>query len=234
MKFLIFLLSIFVYSSAQSISCLYYQNPEYGYTCNLIIFNTVGFDNFESINGTHLEGKTDADVLAVVIFDGETANIPRILCNRFKNVEHIDLEISFITTLTEDNFVECPNLVHLNLWQNYITEVPENIFRNNPRLRYVDFDLNRLTNISENTFAHLSDLEILVLRNNAFGENIPAGTFRNLRNLTNLYLDGCRITELKVEWFTDLVSLRYLELFYNLIRGKNLIKFKRIKFIQSF
>lgn len=78
--------------------------------------------------------------------------------------------------------------------------------------------MNRLTAIGENTFSHLTDLQILVLRNNAF-EDISARTFRNLRKLTNLYLDNCRITELKPEWFVDLISLRYLELFYNEIKG---------------
>lgn len=79
--------------------------------------------------------------------------------------------------------------------------------------------MNRITTVGENTFSQLIDLEYLVLRNNPF-QDIPAGTFRNLRNLTNLYLDNCRITELKNEWFEDLVGLRYLELFYNEIRSE--------------
>lgn len=79
--------------------------------------------------------------------------------------------------------------------------------------------MNVLTTIGEDTFAHLVELEYLVLRNNPFVD-IPAGTFRNLRKLTNIYLDNCRITELKDDWFQDLDNLNYLELFYNQIRGE--------------
>lgn len=131
--FIVFLLCFFTYSLAQTINCRYYQDADYGYACDLTILNPLGFDEFTTINGTHLEGKADADVLAVIIFDGETANIPRIFCRNFVNVEHFDFGIAFINTLNENTFDECPNLLHINLWQNYITAVPENIFRNNPR-----------------------------------------------------------------------------------------------------
>lgn len=133
MKLFIILLSIFAFSDAQSITCQYYQSSFYGYTCSLTIFNILGSNSFTSINGTHLQGRSDADVNTVMIFDGETANIPSIFCSQFPNLQRFDLGIAFINTLSGDPFAQCSELNFVNLWQNYITEVPEDIFANNPK-----------------------------------------------------------------------------------------------------
>lgn len=89
MKSCIFLLLnfaiLFAATSSQSVSCEYADTTD-GYTCLMTIDNPNGFDNFQSIAGTHLQGRTDNEVLAINIINGVTTVIPKILCNQFRSL----------------------------------------------------------------------------------------------------------------------------------------------------
>lgn len=168
-----------------SLSCTF-STTAVGYVCNLHFNNTQGNDNFTSIGGVHLEGMTNADVVAILSTTGRTLNVPQIVCNSFPNLEYFDLTNLRIQIVTENSFGGCSRLRWLRLWNNNIAQLPANAFASNVQLTYLDLDNNWLSEIPVGIFAPLVNLETLELSNNALAV-IPDDAFATLGNffLTN-------------------------------------------------
>ncbi|KAG5668553.1 hypothetical protein PVAND_016491 [Polypedilum vanderplanki] len=214
----IFILSLFGSSFAQSIDCVYSTtviNNVQHYACNLEIENPNGFDEFQEIIGTHLEGRTNADVTYISHYHGSTTIVPQIICSQFPNLEIIDFDGFGVRTLTDTSFGGCRNARSINLFTNQISEISENAFANNPNLTFIDLSGNQLRTLHVNLFVNQQQLDMLELNNNSFTENFPAGLFRNLVNLRMLLLNECRLTAINPNWFTNLGNLFMLNMFRN-------------------
>lgn len=134
---LILLVGLIARSSAQSASCRY-LNSTVGYTCYLTMNNPLGAE-FEEIEGQHLDGFTDADVVMVYSWEGSSTNVPQVICRQFPNLVQVDLAFFGITTITEQSFSGCVNVNFLRLWFNEILEIPLGTFANNNALRFVHY-----------------------------------------------------------------------------------------------
>ncbi|XP_070492483.1 protein artichoke-like [Chironomus tepperi] len=213
------LLSIFFGSAlGQSIQCTYRNTTIFGdihYICDLAIQNPAGLDDFTAINGTHLAGRTNADVTGIFIVSGSrTINFPRILCSQFPNSVYIDFSFMDVVTIGENTLNGCRNVEWLRFWYNEIEEIHERAFANNSRLNYLDLDNNELRTLPENVFNGLSSLEELELSNNQFTV-IPGGLFRPVPTLRLLLLISCGINELNQDWFVPLSNLEVLSIYGN-------------------
>jgi len=217
-KILVVLSLFFGSSLGQSLHCNYTDSVVLGqqrYVCNLGIQNPTGFDEFTEINGTHLEGRTSADVTGLyLVILSRTINFPRIICSQFPNLVHINFAAMDVVEITENTFSGCQNVEWLRLWFNEIEEIHERAFANNTRLRYLDLDRNKLTTLPENVFLDLVNLEELELSNNPF-TLIPGGLFRPLISLIGLFLIQVRIVTLNPEWFAPLGNLELLTVYGN-------------------
>lgn len=111
-----------------SIRCNYFELRPGQYECLLSINNPVGRD-FDEIEGNHITGKTNDDVVMVEAIAENTRTIPGIICRTFPNTEVIWLELSRIEIVNEDSFRDCPNLFRVNLNVNSISSIPDNTFR---------------------------------------------------------------------------------------------------------
>lgn len=189
------------------------------YACNLNIYNTLGFDNFTTVGGEHLEGRTDADVTAILGRPAsKTLNIPRILCSVFSNAVYLDYSWLEILSVGESELGSCEALQFIILRGNKIANVHVNAFANNPGLISINFDYNNLQTLSEGLFNNLVNLHTLELSNNPF-TLIPGGLFHGLANLRRLHMESTKISELNPQWFTTLAGLHRLLVSNNLITG---------------
>ncbi|KAL7043529.1 hypothetical protein ACKWTF_001559 [Chironomus riparius] len=143
------------------LSCNYVVLPS-GYTCNLTINNPFGLNIFVNINGTHVSGYTDSDVLRVVRAAGSnTPNIPSIICSKFMNVEHIELQSITIFNVDDYSFAGCTALTFLTLAGNFVSTIHENAFQRNLNLHTLYLLRNQLTTLPENVFQHQQKLNTL-------------------------------------------------------------------------
>lgn len=173
------------------------------YTCLITIINPNGLNNFIRINGTHLENKTDQDVLRIyenIETRISTKNIPSIICDTFVNVQLISYDTMEIERIDDYSFRNCKNLSTLFVWSNKITQIHANAFKENINLRDLALSDNQLTTLDENVFENLHNLYRLSLMMNKI-THLPKGIFRNIKNLRILALADNQISSLEVEWF---------------------------------
>jgi Leucine-rich repeat (LRR) protein len=150
-----------------SISCTFHDDSLY--TCELSIHNPDGFDLFETIQGEHLENKTDSDVSAVIMSGQNSQNIPVIICEKFRNIEDFHSYFSQVEILTEKSFANCEKLRQLFISDNFIRIIPDNVFLNNQNLEIALLDYNQIRKI-ENFAFNGSKLEILGIFGNKLEE----------------------------------------------------------------
>lgn len=187
------------------------------YTCVLTIQNPNGLNNILTICGVHLPGKTDLDVLSVIKQPPcNTAIIPSILCNKFKNLQDLDLIACGIKKVDELALKGCTKLSYMMLVSNAITEVHEKAFFNNLEFKHLSLAYNQLTTLPENVFINQRKLEGLFLVGNKISD-LPNNIFKSLTSVTMLTLGSNQIKTLRPEWFIGLDNLPYLHLITNLI-----------------
>lgn len=205
-----------IFVNTQILSCEYTISGAQ-YNCYLTIQNPNGLNNFQTINGTHLVNKSDDDVTRIYKTSGSvTKNIPSIICEKFKNLLHIDLEQIQIQMVDENSFSGCKKIQHITLTSNRITEVNENAFKQNSELNFLSLWQNQLSNLSETIFSNQQKLGLLWLDINQF-QDFPDKIFHPLINLYELHLDTNQLTSIKIEWFETLEKLTVLALERNKI-----------------
>lgn len=109
------------------ISCNYVEGVN-SYTCQMSIHNPRGL-NFDEIDGSHVGSNTANNVTDLIGFYQNTATIPPVLCDTFRNLRSIYFWYSNLEELSEDSLRNCENLVELNLQFNWIRTIPEFTFR---------------------------------------------------------------------------------------------------------
>lgn len=187
------------------------------YSCELKIYNPSGQNNFQRINGSHLNGKTDDDVLTInVKLESFTINAPSIICETFKNVRQFFFRQIGLQRIDENSFKACKALTHLFIEMNSIAEIHENAFKDNSELNLLYLGYNRLSKLPENVFMSQQKLTTLYLEDNEFSD-FPDKLFHPLQSLRMLTLERNQISVIKSEWFEKLASLEYLYLFANKI-----------------
>lgn len=206
--------------SAQSEGLSCYFAGVQTYSCSLLIYNPNGRNDFRNINGTHLAGKSDADVLVLYRSyneDSLSLNVPSIICEKFKNLQEIDLSrVGVEMKIEEETFKNCRNLTFLNLSFNKISTFHENSFTENLNLERLYLDFNQLAFLNENLFINQHKLLSLTLGINNI-QDLPKNIFKSLTNLESLGMNINLISNLRAEWFEALENLKYLDLQLNQI-----------------
>ena len=193
------------------LSCVYSQYSYYGYTCDLTIKNLNGLNNFQYINGTHINGKSDSDVTNVVFaYGSNSTSIPSIICEKFKNSKYFTIESKGITEINEYSFPNCENLVNLRINFNNIKKVYKNAFSKNLQLEMLSILVSEIITLPVNVFPGPGN------------------------KLTFLSLAANKIKVLKPEWFENLVNLTTLDLRSNEIEELPLNIFAPLKNLQQF
>ena len=196
------------------LSCSYGYFGEL-YRCALTIHNPNGLNNFATIGGTHLPGHDDSNVQSVFGVSGSiTANIPSIICNRFRNAQFIQLERLGIQRIDDYSFNQCNLLSGLYIGENQISYIDERAFNQNRELFDIDIGFNELSTLPENVFANQPRLEFLTLWHNRFTD-LPNNIFKSLERLRVLNLRNNQIRTPRPEWFENLHQLGRLVLTEN-------------------
>lgn len=194
-----------------------YQMVGTRYVCFLSIYNPNGLNNFQGINGTHLQNKTNEDVVGFASSTGTSisTNFPSIICETFPNL----LSISFVAGMQRINdysFRGCKIVDSILLPFNQINVVDERSFYENTELQIIDLSENLITEYPENLFINQKKLMLLRLVNNGI-RDLPLNLFQPLRNMLLLDMSRNRLSILRNEWFEPLENLIDLNLSENQI-----------------
>ncbi|KAL7014210.1 hypothetical protein ACKWTF_015802 [Chironomus riparius] len=199
-----------------SASCLYENHNRLGYTCRLSVSAELS-ENILEISGVHLSGRTDDDVVSI-----QKHKIPNLqllpagLCEKFKNVDKINMPASKIQQIDENAFKNCRNLQKVVLDENVIEELSGSLFSENTKLEHVSLMFNSLITLPDDFFINNQNLKSLNLMGNKI-KFLPENIFKNLTELTSMLLVKNEIAEVNPLWFRDSQNLQMLMLSENLI-----------------
>ncbi|XP_070508197.1 leucine-rich repeat-containing protein 15-like [Chironomus tepperi] len=214
-------------AAVEVLECEYFYQVD-SYICALTIFNPNGFDNFTEIQGTHFTGFNNLDVVSIYATEtSRTVNIPKIICDTFKNLQKISYS-NGIQEIGEESFKSCEHLDRIILFNNAITSIHESAFSENLKLKTLNLGQNQLTDLPEKLFESQVDLISLNLISN-YITDMPNRIFRSLKNLTELDLSRNQLSSLRNDWFRELVSLQQLFLDVNTIEALPADVFTRLK-----
>jgi len=202
------------------------------------------FENATELSTPHLPDKTDDDVDSIEFLHRSYAStFPTMICTKFKNLKHINMDKGFIEKLNEKTFENCTNLERMLL--NVATEESlwENFFATNIKLRNLKIFSISLKTLARSFLANvnetLTELEMTIASDSFtfpsdflqslsnlkslelyIGKltNLPPTFFENLEKLELLYLVDCNIHDLPKGIFKTLKNLQDLDLSKNSLK----------------
>lgn len=191
MIFIVAVLSLLTttYGQTTNLNCIYYEDSGL-YTCLLQGLNIP--DNLNQnfvIGGEHNTGRTNADVLKVLV---QASNMPFVvtqLFTTFSNVQHFIARLTNILRIQPNAFANAGNLVLIDLQSSNIGQLGAQAFSGAGLVRTINLANNNLETINENPFSGLSNLEILFLTNNQI-RLLPVNVFNALTSLTAINLNN--------------------------------------------
>lgn len=204
----ILLLFTVIQSHSASISCKYFNLGGSGYNCELSISNPGGFNNFTGISGDHIFGFSDQDVVFVNATFGTSANIPSIICEKFRNLQRIRVSDIGVNRI-DDSLRSCRNLRTLSLWLKNVTKIHQDALLMNSQLLQLGISGIRISRLPENFFRSQIFLRSLELSSTDI-EELQPGLFAPLRNLVSLLIFRGRLTTIRSESFGLLPNLKTL------------------------
>ena len=196
-------------------TCHYYYAESGHYTCDLQ--NAFVFEEFDSfdIQGIHVKGNRNEDVLQVNVKESILYHLPNTsIFNNFKNLQRLEGQTVELNTLYQEAFDNCSKLSFLQLSKNDIAKIPTEVFTECQGLEYIFLDKNLIIDVDKDAFKKLTKLLLLSLEENQIKELHP-NTFKSLESLKALYLSNNKIsllfqTTFKDSWlhFSDLIATK--------------------------
>ncbi|GFG29230.1 hypothetical protein Cfor_09749 [Coptotermes formosanus] len=160
-----------------------------------------------------------------------------------------------ITILSKDSLRNIQQLTHLNLSYNSINSINSQAFMTLKHLNSLDLSSNNITSMDSGTFMYNKKLEWLSLANNPMFtlpnrgfylphllfwnlsycsiQNIRLDTFKQIKELRQLYLHNNEIVSLNNDVFQPLKKLQTLDLCYNALQNIDARVFSRLSELRS-
>jgi hypothetical protein len=176
MKTILVLAALFSTTLAFNIECDFELRKiwdQFGelYSCRVTSVTFTDSKSIEAVTGTHLDGKSNADVRQVFFGWYPTKFvvdfIPPNIDAFFPNFIGIEIASCKIHALNGDELKNYPNLEFFEIDDNEIVSIPGNLFEFNPKMKAVRFDSNKIAHIGSNLFSGLAELNTANFSSNA-------------------------------------------------------------------
>jgi hypothetical protein len=129
------------------------------YSCDATLFFLGNDPRVVSVDGTHLQGQTNANVERILIFGQQVPFFPQDMQSFFGALQAIEFWQTSLNNITMQDLVPFQQLRDFIFDENQINMIPGNLFMFNPQLMRVDFSHNRnLQVIQNNLFGNSPNL----------------------------------------------------------------------------
>lgn len=145
------------------IQCNFYDNSWVvigsNYQCSGTIIDVENPTLITDVIGTHLAGRTHADVKSFSVFNHQILNaIPSGIENFFPNLEGLEWFQGNITTIHSSIFKPFPNILVFSLERNNLVTIDGDLFQYTRSVRWIYFGSNMLANVGHNLMTGLTNL----------------------------------------------------------------------------
>lgn len=144
----------------------------------------------------------------------------------------IDFMDNHLYKIGDSLFVNNPNLFFVNLHQNRIEYVASRAF-NGSTINFLDLNTNNITDFSPGTFNGMTNLTLLIIRDNQLSR-LTDDMFGSSLNILNAILASTnQISSIEEEFFDNAVALDFLDLkdnscisetFTNIINNRDVVR----------
>jgi hypothetical protein len=134
------------------------------YTCEVLSADfSDNSTHITGVGGTHLRGKSSADVKMILFSYNKCPEnlrkIPKGLLNHFPNFIGLTFSKSPISTLNGDELDEYSNLQYFGHNYSNLRRIPGNFFKSTPNMKYISFWGNKIQNVGAKLLDHLKSLQ---------------------------------------------------------------------------
>lgn len=212
MFILVALLTISITSAeGTSLECqfdLQEMEDDFIYFCALFDIEVLDPLATVEFTGTHSDGKTNADITAVIILDSNTPFIIQDIFSTFENIELFAVVDSNLQTL---NFPESSSLLGIDFYGNNITTIENRAFQAFPHLETIFIAESNIQDIKANAFSGIPNLQSLFIIDNNFRELAPR-IFQPLVNVVDINLGNNGITTVGHDLLPQNSNVRWIRL----------------------
>lgn len=208
--------------------CVFEDFPIYQFVQYACILRNISFDfsnpfYYITIEGNHMQGRTNEDVLNLVIQTSDTNVIPANIFQVFPNIQYIEAFRSGITSMGGTSFTFATRIRGLFVNFNNVPSLTGSPFFGRGGVTHLNMYSNQIESISENFFFGLAGLRYLSLGGNNL-RSIPPQLFAPLVNLRNFLASGNQIESLSRQTFATNRQVQIIALEYNMLNslGENL------------
>ena len=198
-------------SGIYAATCVYSVNSEIdNYCCELFNATLNDPNGTLAIDGTHVSGKLDNDVVDLKINSATSSivSVPADILNKFRNLNNLELRSANIETISSNAFNNCNGLQNLVLDRNRISLLPNKVFEKCINLIYLGFYANSITTIEISAFSGLSKLEQLDISYNKITQ--LEFNFVDLPELIYFSFPNNEVVAVKTDFHTNLKSIQFL------------------------
>lgn len=151
------------------------------------------------------------------LWSNNLTELKREVFSDIPNLKSLDIGDNDIQELKADVFADLKNLTIINLNHNRLVYLPEGLFLTNREMEIVMmYGMKTLTNISSKCFGNMKNLrEVRLSKCNI--SQIPKDLFWGSNNIRSIRLEENSITKLPAELFKDGTELKYIDLSRNKI-----------------
>jgi hypothetical protein len=156
------------------------------YECDsMAVENSGNLTIIEEIRGSHMSGKTNANVLGFWERSGNLNYIPSNLNSFFPNIRGFHSANSPLLKVSASDLQPFPNLVRFSVITAHFTSIEGDLFQHTRNLRRVEFNRGRLTSVGENLIHGLNQLTFMQFFNPClnFTANTPDLMLKMKQNL---------------------------------------------------
>lgn len=154
-------------------------------------------------------------ILELLLVNCNIGHIPPGVFASLKNLEFLDLRNNKLTEINADTFGMMINLESIDLGDNSISKIDKDAFADIDDLTVLSLRGNKIKTIEGIDIETLKELDL----SDCQFTTLLADTFAGFPDIYTLNLSGNAITDINKDTFTDLSSLRYLDLSRNNIQG---------------
>lgn len=131
------------------------------YDCESIAENPRNLSIIEEVRGTHMDGKSNADVVVYRQLGNNAPfyqTIPSNLASTFPNLKGVFFYVPLLRVISTD-LKPLTNLIFFYSWNGAYTSVEGDLFQQNKKIQFMEFNHGKLQNVGENFLNGLDDLK---------------------------------------------------------------------------
>lgn len=197
--------------------------------CNLKLPHFIENNEVSQVNFTFIMENPE-DVTLIRFENSEVGEIPKIIFERFVNLQVLDLKFCALKRFRKMTLEHAYNLTEIDLSYNKLKRLEPELFSVCKKLISLNLFRNNIIEVNENAFSGLNYLEKLVLSSNEI-RRLKINVFKHVPALTELDLKKNRIEDIGSA-LQNLTQLEILELSFNKIKQLNVDTFLNIKYLE--